>query len=480
MARKTIKKKIKKKTAVKKPWAGRFSGRDSGGGVDKLAEEMNASINFDKRLFHHDIQGSIAHTRALRRARVLTVKEEARIIKGLRAVENDIINNRCPLSIELEDIHMAVESHLTKKIGALGGKLHTGRSRNDQVALDLRLYLKDEIAETLRLVRALRKALLQIAKRYKDVVMPGYTHLQRAQPVLFAHHMLAYVEMFERDESRFIDSLKRVDVMPLGSGALAGSPYDIDRRYVAKLLGFSKISENSLDAVSDRDFAIEYLSNASLLMMHLSRFSEELILWSSSEFGFVELSDSFSTGSSIMPQKKNPDLAELTRGKTGRVYGNLFTLLTVMKALPLAYNKDMQEDKEPLFDTIDTVKAVLSVFAPMLTSMKVNKLKTREATVGGFLTATDVADYLVSSGVAFRKAHEVTGKIVAYCIDKGKNLEELAFKEWQGFSKAFSKDILKVVKVESSLNARRIYGGTATVNVHRRLRLLEKSIKTKN
>ncbi len=455
-----------------KLWAGRFSVE-----ADRLAEEMNASIGFDWRLFSHDIRGSVAHAKVLRRAKILSAEELAKIIKGLAAVEQDIIEGRITFTSDMEDIHMAVEQCLTKKIGPLGGKLHTGRSRNDQVALDIRLYLKAEIDGIVRLLIKLRKTLAKLARKNIDVVMPGYTHLQRAQPVLFGHHMLAYYQMFKRDTERLLDCKKRVDLMPLGSGALAGSPYKLDRAYAAKLLGFAAVTENSLDGVSDRDFIVEFLSAASLVMMHLSRFGEEIILWSSMEFGFIELSDSFSTGSSIMPQKKNPDLAELARGKTGRVYGALVTMLTVMKALPLAYNKDMQEDKEPLFDTVDTLGQVLGVMPEMLRTMKVNKEKMRQATVAGFLGATDAADYLASRGVPFRQAHHITGSIVAYCIKNEKTLEDMTLTEWQGFSKVFKEDIKETVLVESSVASRKVAGGTSKEAVLVQLKKVEAELK---
>ncbi|VAV84030.1 Argininosuccinate lyase [hydrothermal vent metagenome] len=461
-----------KATGATKLWAGRFSV-----GADKLAEEMNASIGFDWRLFSHDIRGSVAHAKVLRRAKILNAEELKKIVKGLGAVEKDIAEGRITFTSDMEDIHMAVEMALTKKIGSLGGKLHTGRSRNDQVALDIRLYLKEEIDGIAALLVKLRKTLCALAKKNIDVIMPGYTHLQRAQPILFSHHLLAYYQMFKRDTERLLDCKKRVDVMPLGSGALAGSPYDLDRDYAAKLLGFAAVTENSLDAVSDRDFIIEFLSAAATIMMHLSRFGEEIILWSSMEFGFVELSDSFSTGSSIMPQKKNPDLAELARGKTGRVYGALVTMLTVMKALPLAYNKDMQEDKEPLFDTVDTLSQVLGVMPEMLRTMKVNKKQMRGATVAGFLGATDGADYLASRGVPFRKAHHVIGSIVAFCIEQGKTLEDMTLTEWQGFSKVFEEDIKKTVKVESSVAARKVAGGTSGAAVKVQLKKVEAELK---
>ena len=457
---------------MKKAWSGRFREK-----TDKLVEEMNASIGFDKRLFRHDIKGSIAHAQVLVRAGILKKNEAARIIRGLKEVEKEIAAGKLRLTVDFEDIHMAIESRLTAKIGPLGGKLHTGRSRNDQVALDIRLYLKDEISEITGLLHAFRKALVEVAEANLDCIMPGYTHLQRAQPVLLAHHLLAYYEMLKRDTGRLLDCLERMDEMPLGAGALAGSPYQLDRRLGARLLGFSRITENSLDSVSDRDFAIEFLSAAAIIMMHLSRLSEEVILWSSQEFGFIELSDAFSTGSSIMPQKKNPDIAELSRGKAGRVYGNLVTLLTAMKSLPLAYNKDMQEDKEPLFDTIDMLKAVLRVYPPMLRTMKVNGERMKRATGAGFLNATDAADYLVRKGMPFREAHEVAGRAVAWCIKKEKTLEELDMKEWKALSPLFKADIRAAVSIVRSLNTRKVYGGTALATVRKRLDAVNKELK---
>ena len=365
---------------------------------------------------------------------------------------------------ELEDVHMNIEAELTRRVPA-GAKLHTGRSRNDQVALDIRLYLRDEIVEVSAYLEMLIDSLIFQAEKNLEVIMPGYTHLQTAQPILFSHHMLAYVEMFKRDKGRMEDCLKRVNVLPLGAGALAGTTFPIDREHVAELLDFPEVTRNSLDSVSDRDFALEFMSASSILMMHLSRFSEELILWSTSEFKFIDLSDGFCTGSSIMPQKKNPDVPELVRGKTGRVYGNLMALLTVMKALPLAYNKDMQEDKEPLFDTIDTVKGSLKIFADMIREMKVNSATMRAAASKGFSTATDVADYLVRKGMAFRDAHEVVGKSVAYCLDKQKDLPELTMEEWHSFSTIIGDDIYDSITLEASVNARRATGGTALEKV---------------
>jgi len=457
---------------TKKFWSGRF--KES---THRLVDEFNASISFDKRLYKFDIAGGVAHTKALQKARILTKKEAARIISGLKAVEREMASGKFRFTSEIEDIHTAVEKRLIERIGPLGGKLHTGRSRNDQVALDMRLYLKDQICEVVWLLHKFKAAIVETADKNLGVIMPGYTHLQRAQPVLLTHHLLAYYEMFTRDTERLLDCLKRTDVMPLGSGALAGSPYKLDRRFIARELGFSRVTENSIDGVSDRDFAVEFLSIAAIMMMHLSRLSEEIILWASAEFGFIELSDAFSTGSSIMPQKKNPDVAELARGKTGRVYGNLVALLTVMKGLPLAYNKDMQEDKEPLFDTVDTVKDALRVFPPMLKTMKINKDAMLEATKAGFLNATDAADYLVKKGVPFRIAHGAVGAVVAHCIKKGKTLEDLTTAEWKGFSKDFGPDIRNAVKIDRSVNSRKIHGGTALTEVAKRLKAAKAEIK---
>ena len=456
----------------KKPWSGRFEKE-----TDKLVEEFTASISFDKRLYKYDIEGSIAHCMMLAKCKIIKNGEAEKIIKGLRDIKKEIDVGRFKFDIALEDIHMNIERRLIDKIGTVGGKLHTARSRNDQVALDIRLYLRDEIGEIVSLIRGLKKSIVKKAKGNIDVIMPGYTHLQMAQPVLFSHHLLAYYDMFDRDEERFLDMLKRVNVMPLGSAAMAGTNYPIDRKYVAKLLQFPAVTTNSMDAVGDRDFSIEFLSTSAILMMHLSRFSEELIIWSTSEFGFIELDDSFCTGSSIMPQKKNPDVPELVRGKTGRVYGNLMSLLTTMKSLPLAYNKDMQEDKEPLFDTIDTVKASLSIYSKMIGTIKLNRDRLGEAVFQGFMTATDMADYLVMKGLPFRDAHEVVGKVVSFCIKSHKLLSDLTFHELQKFSKSFKKDIFSFIKTEKSVDRKDVIGGTSKRQVLRRITEIEKIIK---
>jgi argininosuccinate lyase len=446
--------------AHEKLWGGRFTQP-----TDKFVEEFTASIDFDKRLYHQDIRGSIAHARMLGKQGIIPQADVEAIVHELQEILSRIEAGEFDFSVSLEDIHMNIEARLSARIGEAGKRLHTGRSRNDQVALDIRLYLRDELVEISAYLDLLIDSLLDQAEKHLGIIMPGYTHLQTAQPILFSHHMMAYVEMFKRDKGRMEDCLKRLDVLPLGAGALAGTTFPIDREYVAELLDFPAVTRNSLDSVSDRDFALEFLAAASILMMHLSRFSEELVLWSTSEFKFIELSDAFCTGSSIMPQKKNPDVPELVRGKTGRVYGNLVSLLTVMKALPLAYNKDMQEDKEPLFDTIDTVKGSLKIFADMVRELRVNGDRMREAAAGGFSTATDVADYLVRKGLAFRDAHECVGKAVRYCIEMGKGLAELTIAEWRGFSEKIEEDIYGAITLEASVNARCATGGTALERV---------------
>jgi argininosuccinate lyase len=443
-----------------KLWGGRFTQP-----TDAFVEEFTASIQFDKRLYHQDIRGSIAHARMLGKQGIIPQEDVEAIVEGLQQILLQIEEGNFDFSISLEDIHMNIESRLSSRIGEAGKRLHTGRSRNDQVALDIRLYLRDEIVEITSYIDLLIDALLTQAEENVDVIMPGFTHLQTAQPILFAHHMLAYVEMFKRDSGRMEDCLKRVNVLPLGAGALAGTTFPIDRDYVAEQLDFPAITRNSLDSVSDRDFGLEFISASSILMMHLSRLSEELILWSTSQFRFIELSDGFCTGSSIMPQKKNPDVPELVRGKTGRVYGNLMALLTVMKSLPLAYNKDMQEDKEPLFDTIDTVKGSLKVFSDMIREMRLYPDAMRRAAGQGFSTATDVADYLVRKGVPFRDAHEAVGKAVAYCVENEMELTDLTLTEWELFSPRFEQDIFQAITVDACIDARNVPGGTAREQV---------------
>jgi len=447
-----------------KPWAGRFTQP-----TDKFVEEFTASIDFDKRMYHYDIQGSIAHARMLAKQGIISKDEAQTIMAGLESILTDIEKGDFEFKVSLEDIHMNIEARLIERIGPVGGKLHTARSRNDQVALDVRLYLRDELKEILSYLDKLQESLLAQAEGNLGVIMPGYTHLQTAQPILFAHHMLAYYEMMKRDAGRMTDVLKRMNVLPLGAGALAGTTFPIDREFVAEQLGFDGVTRNSLDSVSDRDFALEFCAASSILMMHLSRLSEELILWSSADFAFIELTDAFCTGSSIMPQKKNPDVPELVRGKTGRVYGNLISLLTLMKSLPLAYNKDMQEDKEPLFDSIDTVKGSLKIFADMIAQMKVRAENMRIAAARGFSTATDVADYCVRKGLPFRQAHEVVGKTVRYCIENGKDIPELSIEEFRQFSELIDEDIYDYVTLEASVNARRATGGTAREAVEREI-----------
>jgi argininosuccinate lyase len=450
--------------AQDKLWGGRFTQP-----TDKFVEEFTASIDFDQRMYRYDIQGSIAHCRMLAKQGIIADGERDQIVEGLTSILADIEAGNFTFSVALEDIHMNIEARLIERIGAVGGKLHTARSRNDQVALDVRLYLRDELQEIGTYFEKLQEALLAQAEANLDTIMPGYTHLQTAQPILFAHHMLAYYEMFRRDLGRLADCGKRLNYLPLGAGALAGTTFPIDREYVAELLGFAGVTRNSLDSVSDRDFAVEFCAASSLIMMHLSRLAEELILWSSADFAFIDLSDAFCTGSSIMPQKKNPDVPELVRGKTGRVYGNLISLLTLMKSLPLAYNKDMQEDKEPLFDTIDTVKGSLKIFADMIATMKVRAANMRLAAARGFSTATDVADYCVRKGLPFRQAHEVVGKTVRYCIEQGKEIDQLTLKEFQTFSPLIEADIYSAVTLEASVNARKATGGTAREAVAREI-----------
>jgi len=444
----------------KKPWGGRFKLR-----LSADAEKFTSSIAYDCRLYKVDIVQSIAYAQALKKAKVLTEAECKKIVRGLEQIMSGIESGKIKYRIELEDIHMNIEALLIERIGETGKKLHTGRSRNDQVATDVRMYLKYEITETLILIRRLQEALIELAEKNISVIMPGYTHLQKAQPVLFSHHLLAYFEMFERDKERFTQAYKRTDVLPLGSGSLSGTNFDLDRNFLAKELGFSKISQNSLDAVSDRDFIIDYLSATAQTAMHLSRFAEEIVLWSTSEFDFIELSDAYSTGSSLMPQKKNPDVAELVRGKSGRVYGNLVALLTVMKAQPLAYNRDMQEDKETLFDTIDTIKGCLSIFKDMLGSAKINKEIMAKAASKGYLTATDLAYYLVRHNVPFRSAHEIVGKIVSYCEESNMELEYVSLKQLKEFSDKFGYDVQRILSAESSIASKDIVGGTSPKRV---------------
>ncbi len=440
----------------KKPWGGRFSEP-----TDKGVETFTSSLHFDKRLYPYDITGSIAHCRMLAAQGIISSEDAEKIISGLQDILKDLDAGVLSLSSDLEDIHMAIETALIERIGEVGGRLHTARSRDDQVSLDMRLYLRDEVKRVLDLIANLQAALVRVAKREIDTILPGYTHLQRAQPVLLAHYLLAYWEMLDRDARRLQECRERINIMPLGSAALAGTGLPIDREYVAGLLDFAKVSRNSMDAVADRDFVAEFIFDASVLMMHMSRFCEDLVLWAGEEFGFVTISDAFATGSSIMPQKKNPDVAELIRGKTGRVYGDLVAILTVLKGLPMTYNRDLQEDKEPMFDAVDTVTASLAVLADMMDSVTFNRERMLETATGGFSTATDVADFLVSKGVPFREAHGIVGRLVGYCVEKGKTLHDLGMDEIRLFWKDADTDIYACMEVTGSVDARSSMGGTA-------------------
>lgn len=458
-------------SAKDKPWGGRFSES-----TDAFVEEFTASINFDKRLYKHDIQGSRAHAQMLGKVGLLNTNEVEQILSGLDAIEHLADNNQLEWKVSLEDVHMNVEARLTDRIGIAGKKLHTGRSRNDQVATDVRLWLRDQVDGISHELRRLQRALIDLAEREADTILPGFTHLQVAQPITFGHHMLAWFEMLQRDYERLLDCRKRVNIMPLGAAALAGTTYPIDREYSAQLLGFERPARNSLDAVSDRDFAIEFASFASLLLMHLSRFSEELILWTSAQFDFIRLPDRFCTGSSIMPQKKNPDVPELVRGKSGRVFGHLMGLLTLMKGQPLAYNKDNQEDKEPLFDTVDTVLGCLRAFGDMMPHVQTKPEKMRKAAMQGFSTATDLADYLVRKGLPFRDAHEVVGKAVGLGVATGRDLSEMSLQELQGFSDIISDDVFEVLTLEGSVAARDHLGGTAPNQVRKQIEIAKQLI----
>ncbi|MCF2648693.1 MULTISPECIES: argininosuccinate lyase [Bacillaceae] len=440
---------------MKKLWGGRFTKS-----AEEWVDEFGASISFDQELVLEDIEGSIAHVAMLSKTGILPVEDAEKIKDGLLTLKKQAENDELTFSVKLEDIHLNLESQLTDLIGPVGGKLHTGRSRNDQVATDMHLYLRRQVKLIIQLLNELQVALLEKAENHIETVMPGYTHLQRAQPISFAHHLMAYFWMFERDKQRYQENLARINLSPLGAGALAGTTFPIDRVYSADLLGFDSIYENSMDAVSDRDFILEFLSTSSILMMHLSRFSEEIILWSSQEFKFIELDDSFSTGSSIMPQKKNPDMAELIRGKTGRVYGNLMGLLTVLKGLPLSYNKDMQEDKEGMFDTVKTVVGSLRIFAGMIQTMKVNEQGMEKATKNDFSNATELADYLSDKGMPFREAHEVVGKLVLYCVNKNCYLQDLSINELKEASGLFEDDIYHVLNPRTAVERRNSAGGT--------------------
>ena len=430
------------------------------GGMREVSSAYTVSIHYDRRLYRQDIAGSIAHARMLAKQGIITDADAASIEQGLLEIRQEIEDGNFVWRPELEDIHMNVESRLHEKIGDVAGRLHTARSRNDQIALDVRMFTKDAIRDIIGAIHDLRTSLVSQAESNADVVMPGYTHVQRAQPVLFAHHMLAYFEMFGRDSGRFRQAYERADVMPLGSGALAGLPYPINREFVAQELGFSRVSRNSMDAVSDRDFLLDFQAAAAICMMHLSRVAEELVLWSSDEFAFVRLSEEYTTGSSIMPQKRNPDFAELARGKTGRVYGGLMALLTLMKGLPLTYNRDMQEDKEGFFDTYDTLLATIRIFADMIGKMRVVPERMREAAQGSYVLATDIADYLVDKGMPFREAHGVVARLSQYAVERGVQFERLSLDEYRDFSALFDKDV-HAISVESSVAARDVPGGTA-------------------
>ncbi len=445
-------------------WAGRFSKE-----IDSRVNDFNSSIKFDARMYRHDIKGSIAHATMLAECGIIDTADSKKIIDGLNGILNDLDSGALEFDPNAEDVHMFVEAELTKRIGDAGKRLHTARSRNDQVALDIRMYLRDEIVEIKSLVKELINTIVEIAENNLDTVMPGYTHLQRAQPVTFAHHLSAYANMLCRDYERLNDTYKRTDRMPLGSGALAGTTYPIDRQRVCDLLGFSEVCQNSLDGVSDRDFCIELANTISILMMHLSRFSEEIVMWCSWEFKFVELDDAYSTGSSIMPQKKNPDVTELIRGKTARVYGDLNTLLDMMKNLPLAYNKDMQEDKEAIFDAVDTVKLCISTFIPMLKTMTVLKDNMRAAAAKGFINATDCADYLVKKGMPFRDAYKITGTLVARCISLDTTLEALPLEEYKKLSDKFSDDVYEAISLDTCVMQRKSQGGPAPESVSQQL-----------
>ncbi len=455
----------------KKPWDGRFSEK-----TDISVERFTSSIDIDKRLYVYDVQGSIAHCKMLAETSIISEEESSLLIQGLAKIQREIEREKFEFDDSLEDIHMHIETRLFQEVGKVAQKLHTARSRNDQVALDVRLYMRDEIKNIITDLISMKSSIVELAKNNIDVIMPGYTHLQRAQPVLLAHHLMAYYEMFSRDSARFNECLKHTNVMPLGSAALAGTTFPIDRDYTAKLLDFPAVSANSIDAVADRDFIMEFLSAASICMVHFSRMSEEHILWSSSEFDFIGLPDSFATGSSIMPQKKNPDVSELVRGKTGRVFGNLISLLTIMKSLPLSYNRDMQEDKRPLFDTVDTLKACIDIYIKMLPKLEINKEKMHKAASFGYLNATDMADYLATRGLTFREAHTCVGEAISYALSINKELHELSLEKLKSFSSLFSEDIFDFLTTKQMIDRRMSFGGTATANVMDAIKKAEKRL----
>jgi argininosuccinate lyase len=462
---------MKNKADSKKPWDGRFTEATA-----SSAEVFSASIHFDMRLYRHDIAGSKAHAKMLAKVGLISGSELEQILAGLREIEAEIESNTFTFRPELEDIHMNIEKALVEKVGQAGEKLHTARSRNDQVTLDMRLYLREESLFLIGLLSELQKGFVQLAREYLGLIIPGYTHLQRAQPVLLSHHLLAYYEMFNRDKARLSDCLKRINVLPLGSAALAGTSLPIDRDFVAKELDFPEVSANSMDAVSDRDFIVEFLGACGLIQIHLSRLSEELVLWTSQEFNFAEIADRYCTGSSIMPQKKNPDMPELIRGKSGRVVGNLMAVLTVLKGLPMTYNRDLQEDKEPVFDTIDTVSQSLTVMSELLSGLSFNRETLKHATDKGFMTATDLAEYLVRKNIPFRQAHAIVGKAVAFCIEKSKELTDLTLQELQGFSNVITQDVIEVLGAEGSVNSRNTLGGTAIAQVKKALEKAETNL----
>jgi argininosuccinate lyase len=457
---------------AEKTWSGRFAEK-----TDHRVEAFTASVDFDKRLYPYDIEGSIAHCRMLAKTGIISEDEAATLVQGLGKINRELDRGDFVFDQSMEDIHMHIETRLVEDVGKVALKLHTARSRNDQVALDVRMFLRDATVTVIGRLHGIRAALVDLAEANSGVVMPGYTHMQRAQPVLFAHHLMAYYEMFSRDEERFKDGLKRIDVMPLGTAALAGTTYPIDRQYTAELLNFPKISTNSIDAVSDRDFIIEFLAAASICMVHLSRLSEEMILWSTSEFSFIELPDAFATGSSIMPQKKNPDVAELVRGKSGRVFGSLVGLLTIMKGLPLAYNRDLQEDKEMLFDSVDTIHACLEIYTLMLPKLTVKRDAMRAATGHGFLNATDFADYLVGKGIPFRNAHHTVGQAVGYALENNKELHDLSLEELKSFSNLIQEDVFDILSTAAMIDRRTSAGGTATENVRAAINDARKVLK---
>jgi argininosuccinate lyase len=460
---------------MEKLWGGRFKKN-----INKEMEEFVSSLSFDKKLVKYDLLGSIAHAQMLGKCKIITKEEKNKIVEGLKQILKEIQEGNVKIvTKEAEDIHSWAENKLKEKIGTMAGKLHIARSRNDQITLDERMYLKEEVLKVQDLLKDLQKSLLSFAQKHLGIIMPGYTHLQHAQPLLFSHHLMAYFYMFERDKGRMQDLYKRIDVLPLGSAALAGTSFPIDREFVSKQLGFSKVSENSLDAVSDRDFILEFLSASAILMMHLSRLGEELVLWSSQEFNFIELDDSFCTGSSIMPQKKNPDAAELIRGKTGRVYGNLVNLLTMIKALPLAYNHDMQEDKEPLFDTVSTLESSIFLMSKMIETMQVNKKKMEASTKGDFSTTTELADYLVKKGLSFREAHKLVGSMVIYCLENKKNLEDLFLSELKSFHKYFNEKALEMLKPQSAVEAKDSFGGTSLKRVEESIQKAKQILEEK-